>query len=74
MLVRSRKAWFNGRMKVEEAITQFGSVAALATALGISVQAVYQWGDTVPPLRVYQIRELVANNLAAPVDCSKEAA
>lgn len=61
-------------MKVEEAITQFGSVAALATALGISVQAVYQWGDTVPPLRVYQIRELLAMRQGVVADLRGPAA
>lgn len=48
-------------MKVEDAIKNFGSVAQLAAALGISVQAVYQWGDVVPPLRAYQIKELIGN-------------
>lgn len=47
-------------MKISDAILAFGSLTALAKALGISVQAVYQWGDTVPPLRVYQIKELIA--------------
>lgn len=47
-------------MKTSDAILAFGSLTALAKALGISVQAVYQWGDTVPPLRVYQIKELIA--------------
>jgi len=46
-------------MKTDEAIEAFGSVAALAAALDIKVQAVYQWGDTVPELRVYQIREIL---------------
>ena len=30
-----------------EAIKRFGSVRKLAAALGISVQAVYQWPDTL---------------------------
>lgn len=32
----------------------------LAAALGITVQAVYSWGDDVPPLRAYQIKEILA--------------
>ena len=48
------------RMKTKDAIEQFGSVAALAAALGLSVQAVYQWGEDVPQLRAYQIRDLLA--------------
>ena len=48
-------------MKTEDAIKQFGDVLGLANALGITRAAVYQWGDDVPPLRAYQIRELLAN-------------
>ena len=47
-------------MNTNEAITAFGSIKDLAAALGLSVQAIYQWGDTVPQLRAYQIRELLA--------------
>ena len=47
-------------MKTKDAIEQFGSVAALAAALGLTVQAVYQWGEDVPQLRAYQIRDLLA--------------
>jgi transcriptional repressor of cell division inhibition gene dicB len=49
-------------MKKEEALAVFnGSQRRLAEALGLSVQAVNQWGDEVPPLRAYQIREIAAN-------------
>ena len=47
-------------MKTIYAIKLFGSVKALAEALGITVHAIYQWGEHVPELRAYQIRELVA--------------
>lgn len=47
-------------MKTNEAIELLGSVKEIADALGISVQAVYQWGDSVPRLRAYEIREVVA--------------
>ena len=47
-------------MKTEEAIKLFGGVRPLAEALKLSVQAVYQWGETVPPLRVYHIKEVMA--------------
>ena len=33
------------------------AVAAIAAALGITTQAVYRWGDDVPILRVFQLRE-----------------
>lgn len=46
-------------MTKEEAIAAFGSVRKLADALGITEQAVHQWSDEVPQLRVYQIRELL---------------
>lgn len=46
-------------MTKEEAIEAFGSVRKLAEALGITEQAVHQWGDEVPELRFYQIREIL---------------
>lgn len=50
-------------MTTKEAIAMFrGSRRRLAEALGISVQAVAQWGDMVPKLREYQIREIVNND------------
>lgn len=47
-------------MKTTEAIRAFGSIKELAAELGLSVQAIYQWGDDVPALRAYQIAELIA--------------
>lgn len=38
-------------MTTRQAIEHFGSVRALAQALGITTQAVYAWGDT-PPMAV----------------------
>lgn len=50
-------------MTKQQAIDLFdGSVRKLAEALGITEQAVHQWGDTVPELRVYQIREIVGRD------------
>lgn len=47
-------------MKTSEALREFNdSVRELAAALGITREAVYQWGETVPPLREYQIRDLL---------------
>lgn len=51
-------------MRKMDAIEIFGSARALANAIGITEQAVSQWGDDVPELRVYQIREL-ARELSA---------
>lgn len=52
-------------MDTSEAIAQFGSVRKLAQALDLSVQAVYKWGKTVPPLRVYQIRDILRERAAS---------
>jgi len=48
------------QMRKDEAISLFGSASNLAKALGITRQAVSLWGDFVPPLRVYQIRDILA--------------
>lgn len=47
-------------MKTNEAIELFGGRRELAQALGVSVQATYQWGDVVPELRVYQLRDIIS--------------
>jgi predicted transcriptional regulator len=46
-------------MRTAEVIERWGSAAAVAEKLGITRQAVSLWRETVPPLRVYQIRELI---------------
>lgn len=47
-------------MKKAEAIELFGSASALAEAIGITVQAVTQWGEDVPELRAYQIKAVLS--------------
>jgi len=47
-------------MTKDEAVRLLGSKSNVARALGISRQAVSAWGDEVPALRVYQIKEIVA--------------
>ena len=50
-------------MTKQEALALFDdSVRKLADALGITEQAVHQWGDTVPELRAYQIREIAGES------------
>jgi len=49
-------------MKTEKVVSYFGSKTAVADALTgagfpCTKSAVSQWGDKVPPLRVYQFRE-----------------
>lgn len=58
-------------MKAQEAIDKAGSVTALARLLRITPAAVSQWGEQVPELRQYQLRELrpewfAEANLTAP--------
>lgn len=45
-------------MKKQQAIKLAGSAYRLAKLLGIKHQSVLGWGAQVPPLRVYQLREL----------------
>jgi predicted transcriptional regulator len=40
------------------AIRKAGTQAKLAKLLGVSRQAVNQWGDKLPPLQVYRLREI----------------
>lgn len=43
----------------KEVVESFGGPVKLGKALGISHSAVCQWGEFVPPLRAYQIHELM---------------
>jgi len=47
-------------MKTSDAIRLVGSRQALADALGITRQAISQWGETVPRLREFELRDLLA--------------
>lgn len=47
-------------MNRADAINYFKGIAPLAKALGITYEAVRQWGDEIPQLRQYQL-ELVTN-------------
>jgi len=46
-------------MKTDDAIAAFGSASELARVLGITRQSVSKWSEDVPPLRVYQITEIL---------------
>lgn len=47
-------------MTTDEAKQFFeGSARKLADALGITEQAIHQWGEQVPELRQYQIKVIV---------------
>jgi DNA-binding transcriptional regulator YdaS (Cro superfamily) len=45
-------------MDKETAIRLAGSTKALAEILGISRPAIYQWGTSVPKMRVFQLQAL----------------
>jgi transcriptional repressor of cell division inhibition gene dicB len=42
-------------MTTKEAIKHYGSIKKLASALGIWPQVVYQWGDSPPMARQYEL-------------------
>lgn len=44
-------------MKTADLIRLFGGVTRTAEALGVTKSAVSQWGENVPELRVYKLRE-----------------
>jgi DNA-binding transcriptional regulator YdaS (Cro superfamily) len=45
-------------MDKAQAIQKAGSAMALAKLLGITRQAISQWGDTVPQARLWQLKAL----------------
>ena len=49
-------------MTKSEAVKYFGSQQAVADVLGLHKSAVSQWGDDVPKLREYQLKEVMNNN------------
>lgn len=54
-------------MKTKDAVEAAGGVRQLAELLGIWPQSVYEWGEDVPPLRAYQLRDMLPA-LAADAD------
>jgi DNA-binding transcriptional regulator YdaS (Cro superfamily) len=49
-------------MKTSYAIKLLGNKSILARKLGITRQAISQWGKEVPLLRAYQIRDIIVAN------------
>ena len=61
-------------MTKSEAIAHFGSVRALADALGLQhVQSIYQWGKEPPRARQWQIQVLTKGKLKVSKEASKKA-
>lgn len=50
-------------MKKSDAIEHFGSASKLASAINIAPSAVSQWGETIPPLRAYQLEKITGGKL-----------
>ena len=46
------------RIRVDDAVRYFGSKAELARILGITPQALTIWGEYIPELRAYKLRDL----------------
>lgn len=61
-------------MKKKEAVEFFGSQTALAKAIGVTPQLVYQWGEDVPLLRACQIQVLTKGKLKANLETSSNVA
>lgn len=59
-------------MQTRKAIEHFGSTRKLAEALGITPQAINQWGSVVPMLRQYELERVTGGNLKA--DTAKHSA
>lgn len=53
------------KMKTREAIEYFGSVKALADALGCWPHVIYRWGDHPPKARQYEIEVKTGGKLKA---------
>jgi DNA-binding transcriptional regulator YdaS (Cro superfamily) len=60
-------------MLTKDAITHFGSGAALATAIGISRAAVSQWGELVPLATAARLEKLTDGALALDIDAYQRA-
>lgn len=61
-------------MKKQTAIQHFGSLTAVAKALGISVQAVHAWPEEIPIGRAYQLQVVTGGQLKAAPEQSDSAA
>jgi DNA-binding transcriptional regulator YdaS (Cro superfamily) len=55
-------------MKTADAVTYFGSGAALAAAVGISRAAVSQWGELVPLATAARLEKLTDGRLTLDID------
>lgn len=61
MFDTSNRVCFTTAMNTSDLEKVFGTQVAIAAFLGISRAAVSQWGESVPELRQYQLRERMPN-------------
>lgn len=52
-------------MKTKKAIKHYGTVAKLAAALKIKPPSIYDWGETVPKQRQYELERITGGKLKA---------
>jgi DNA-binding transcriptional regulator YdaS (Cro superfamily) len=52
-------------MKKQDVIRYFGSQEKTAKALGVNQGSVSKWGETVPPLRAFEIERITNGDLKA---------
>lgn len=52
-------------MTTKEIVEHFGSVLKAARALGLSTQAIYQWGERPPMSQQYRVQVLTLGELVA---------
>ena len=57
-VAKMRKLAYHANMETQYAIEKAGGAVELAKLLGITRQAISQWGDRVPQARVWQLRAL----------------
>ena len=48
---------YNAHMTTNQLVRVFGTKSAIAAFLGITRQSVSEWGQQVPKLRQYELRE-----------------
>ena len=55
-------------MTTQQAIAHYGSIKALADAIGVWPQVIYRWGEYPPMARQYEIQVKTRNKLKAEKD------
>ena len=59
------------KIRVDDAVRYFGSKAELARCLQISPQALTGWGEYIPELRAYKLRDMYPNEASFMIQQAK---